>query len=444
MTIDDDDDAAHQQQLSRRMKQSIESKPAATGTRQKRLGHLDDDSDSDEGFEVMRQKLKPAARTNTKEKKRPNHLPDNDSDSDDDFEVMRQKLREMQNSKVKEMERRKIDGLDSTARARTISATVGTGSKKQAHAKKQAKVKSKDVETTAAPVATLSTAVASSAVDNKTTAPVSATVTTSESMKQSPAKKEQIMRERNNDVKATAAPVARSVAVVDNAAVENKTQSSAMTKQEVIELLDDSDSDDDNPVPKLERKRKARPSASSLEDEISSMGISAIKQELESCGISTKLFIEKSELVNALVQARREGRKPITKKQDDLIPFHLFATSSSNRLSQDKRRYFKTLRQVIGLDVPNRQLKWLVVSNFALDFGYLLEQTLPDILQFHRVVVFYSYCHNSDAMTRWRELLSGSGNTVEFVQLDPSAPANSRTNPLPVQIDTVCTTLKCF
>eukprot|EP00984_Skeletonema_dohrnii_P037966 scaffold40667_cov272-Skeletonema_dohrnii-CCMP3373.AAC.1 len=115
------------------------------------------------------------------------------------------------------------------------------------------------------------------------------------------------------------------------------------------------------------------------------MGISAIKKELESCGISTKLFIEKSELVNALVQARREERKPITKKQDDLIPFHLFATSSLKRLSQDKRKYFKTLRQVIGLDVPNRHLKWLVVTNFALDFGYLLEQTLPDILQFHRV-----------------------------------------------------------
>jgi len=435
MTIDGDDDAAHQQQLSRRMKQSIESKPAAAGTRQKRLGHLDDDSDSDEGFEVMRQKLKPAARTNTKEKKKLNHLPDNDSD-DDDFEVMRQKLREMQNSKVKEMERRKRDGLDSTARARTISATVGTGSKKQTHAKKQAKVKSTDVETTTAPVATLSTAVTSSVVDNTTVAPVSATVTTSESMEQSPAKKEQIMRERNNDVKATAAPVARSsVAVVGNAAVETSKQSSSKYKQEVIELLDDSDSDDDNPVPKLERKRKARPSASSLEDEVSSMGISAIKQELETCGISTKLFIEKSELVNALVQARREGSKPITKKQDDLIPFHLFATSSSKRISQDKRKYFKTLRQVIGLDVPNRQLKWLVVSNFALDFGYLLEQTLPDILQFHRVVVFYSDGRNSDAMARWRELLRGSGNTVEFVQLDPSAPANSRTNPLPVQIE---------
>eukprot|EP00984_Skeletonema_dohrnii_P011414 scaffold4551_cov205-Skeletonema_dohrnii-CCMP3373.AAC.1 len=225
MTIDGDDDAAHQQKLSRRMKQSIESKPAATGTRQKRLGHLDDDSDSDEGFEVMRQKLKPVARTNTKEKKRLNHLPDNDSD--DDFEVMRQKLRDMQNSKVKVMERRKID---SAARARTISATVGTGSKKQARAKKQAKVKSTDVETTT-----------NSAVDNNTAAPVSATVTTSESMKQSPAKKEQIMRERNNDVKATAAPVARSVAVVGNAAVETAKHSSSKCKQEVIELLDDSD-----------------------------------------------------------------------------------------------------------------------------------------------------------------------------------------------------------
>ena len=38
----------------------------------------------------------------------------------------------------------------------------------------------------------------------------------------------------------------------------------------------------------------------------SSMGIKAIRQELESMGIGTKSFIEKSEFVNALLDARNE------------------------------------------------------------------------------------------------------------------------------------------
>jgi hypothetical protein len=52
-------------------------------------------------------------------------------------------------------------------------------------------------------------------------------------------------------------------------------------------------------------------STTNLEQEISSMRVSAIKQELESYGISTKTFLEKSELVTALVRARKEGKTPI-------------------------------------------------------------------------------------------------------------------------------------
>eukprot|EP00986_Skeletonema_menzelii_P013550 scaffold7979_cov149-Skeletonema_menzelii.AAC.1 len=333
----------------------------------------------------MRQNLKPTART-SKQKKKLNHLPD--SDSDDDFEVMRQKLREMQNSKVKEIERRNMDNSDILARGPTVPTPVDTRSK----------------------------------LPTKTRT-----------------------RDKSNDVKGKVAEVvgiAANTAAADNATAaanaiytaESTNQPSVKPKQEVIELLDDSDSAE-NPVPSQERKRKARPSASSLEDEVNNMGVRAIKRELESCGISTALFIEKSELVSALIQARREGRKPIIKKQNELIPFHLFVTSSSKKVSQDKRKYFKTLREVIGLDVPSRQLKWLIVSNFALDFEYLLEQSLPEILQFHRVIMFYSYCRNPDAMAKWRDFLRGSDKTVEFIQLDPSAPANSRTNPLPIQIE---------
>ena len=48
-----------------------------------------------------------------------------------------------------------------------------------------------------------------------------------------------------------------------------------------------------------------------LEKEVSSMKVSQIRQELESYGISTKSFFEKSELVEALVAARKEGKVPI-------------------------------------------------------------------------------------------------------------------------------------
>ena len=59
--------------------------------------------------------------------------------------------------------------------------------------------------------------------------------------------------------------------------------------------------------------------------DISSMRVSAIKQELESYGISTKTFLEKSELVIALGQARKEGRTPVAKS----------ATSSSTTSSSN-------------------------------------------------------------------------------------------------------------
>lgn len=41
------------------------------------------------------------------------------------------------------------------------------------------------------------------------------------------------------------------------------------------------------------------------------MRVGAIKQELESYGISTRTFLEKRELVDALVQARKDGKTPV-------------------------------------------------------------------------------------------------------------------------------------
>eukprot|EP00970_Alexandrium_tamarense_P015746 scaffold5469_cov175-Alexandrium_tamarense.AAC.7 len=130
------------------------------------------------------------------------------------------------------------------------------------------------------------------------------------------------------------------------------------------------------------------------------------------------------------------------------VPFHLYASSTSTQTSPVERtdstkQYFRTLRQVMGLDSSTlssqlnvnakpskRSFQWLIISNFIIDFGYLLEKTLPDILDFHRVVVFYQEAHNVEAMKSWENMLAGTGNTVEFVRLVPTDPPRSSCNPL--------------
>lgn len=54
-----------------------------------------------------------------------------------------------------------------------------------------------------------------------------------------------------------------------------------------------------------------------IEAEVSGMGLKAIREELDSYGISTKVFVEKSEFVAALVEARKEGKTPIVKKSEN-------------------------------------------------------------------------------------------------------------------------------
>ena len=66
------------------------------------------------------------------------------------------------------------------------------------------------------------------------------------------------------------------------------------------------------PIPSCVSSRPTRLfSSSALEDEVKSMRIGELKSELESYGISTRSFLEKSELVSAVLQARKEGKTPV-------------------------------------------------------------------------------------------------------------------------------------
>eukprot|EP00585_Thalassiosira_rotula_P000004 CAMPEP_0196160424 /NCGR_PEP_ID=MMETSP0910-20130528/46822_1 /TAXON_ID=49265 /ORGANISM="Thalassiosira rotula, Strain GSO102" /LENGTH=273 /DNA_ID=CAMNT_0041425357 /DNA_START=31 /DNA_END=849 /DNA_ORIENTATION=+ len=67
-----------------------------------------------------------------------------------------------------------------------------------------------------------------------------------------------------------------------------------------------------------------------LEAEISSMRVAAIKQELESYGISTRTFLEKGELVVALVQARKEGKTPVSTASSASSSSSSSSSSASN------------------------------------------------------------------------------------------------------------------
>ncbi len=61
----------------------------------------------------------------------------------------------------------------------------------------------------------------------------------------------------------------------------------------------------------------AEPATKTIEAEVTAMGVKAIREELESYGISTTVFVEKSEFVAALVNARKEGKTPVEKKSED-------------------------------------------------------------------------------------------------------------------------------
>ena len=145
------------------------------------------------------------------------------------------------------------------------------------------------------------------------------------------------------------------------------------------------------------------------------------------------------------------------------VPFHLFETSSiltsasstshARRTDDVTKQYFRTLREIMGLPssgatgnnkkppLDQRKFQWLIVSNFLIDFTYFLEQTSPEILEFHRVVVFYGESADGDqGMDAWRESLASccgnDGNdvrTVEFIRLLPSDPPRSSFNPLPIK-----------
>lgn len=193
----------------------------------------------------------------------------------------------------------------------------------------------------------------------------------------------------------------------------SKDGSGKRKSEEVIELDLEEDENDNEPT----GEAKQQPQASKPQE-------------------TTLLDSSDDEKQGAPPVARERGRGTSDKGRKSFFPIRLTATTTSRTLPSNVKQYFMPLREMIGLQ-PGRGHQWLIISNFLIDFSYLCEQTEGDLFQFQRVVVFYgssgSNCGN--VMQQWKQLLQGTGRTVEFIKLVPSDPPKSKTNPLSQKIE---------
>lgn len=86
-----------------------------------------------------------------------------------------------------------------------------------------------------------------------------------------------------------------------------------------------------------------------------------------------------------------------------------------------------TIREMLGLDgnYASSTIEWLVISNYIIDFDYLLD-AIPEILSIPRVVVFYGSADTSH--NAWKSACA-PGSSVDFCRLDPSEFPDTPYNP---------------
>lgn len=109
----------------------------------------------------------------------------------------------------------------------------------------------------------------------------------------------------------------------------------------------------------------------------------------------------------------------------------------------------RTLREMLGFDSTISSAvddddhscpQFLIISNFIVDFEFLLNE-IPELLSIPRVVVFYGWSDNTPNL--WKNAVAPDA-MVDLVQLDPTEPPQSTTNPLRNQFAYGCHHTKMF
>jgi hypothetical protein len=137
--------------------------------------------------------------------------------------------------------------------------------------------------------------------------------------------------------------------------------------------------------------------------------------------------------------AVRSKRSRSSVSDGSKVPLYLLKTKQLERrvgaLPQHLRQHTTNLREMLCLDAPGHaSIEWIVISNFMIDFNYLLGKA-PELLSVGRALVFYGIDSTQPgagfSMRQWRQM---NPSAVDFVQLVPSDPKNSRSNPLPFEV----------
>lgn len=112
-------------------------------------------------------------------------------------------------------------------------------------------------------------------------------------------------------------------------------------------------------------------------------------------------------------------------------PIKLFCTVQDDALRQKHDRSHwswtqcRTLREMIlGGTNDNEPIQWLVVANYIVDFGFVLQE-VPELLSIPNVVVFYGT--GSDP-SGWQQV--AQPNKVDFICLSPRGAPRTANNPL--------------
>ena len=150
-------------------------------------------------------------------------------------------------------------------------------------------------------------------------------------------------------------------------------------------------------------------SASTLPD-IGSMRVSELKKELESYGISTKSFFEKSELVEAVEKARAEGKTPISSKPDsEPDPSSAASSSSSSSSTTDANRDEKIVQEM-------EKCKQMKASELKAE----LESYGISTASFFEKSEFVKACAEArvDGVTKKSSSSSGGENYAEYADVE--------------------------
>ena len=215
------------------------------------------------------------------------------------------------------------------------------------------------------------------------------------------------------------------------------TEKKGASYENAIVIDDDETGDDDG-------DSKNRPKASRRQDLEMEETLPSLKKAKRSL---------KTEGLHAPPKMLQSTGKHATKQwmlNPSLSPIKIFATKQDEDLrtkwTEDHWSYSHcwTLREILGMDSDvNEGIDWMVISNFVIDFDFLLEE-LPELLSIPTVLVVYGSKESSEARWKYYATQPDGSCAVDFLNLDPSAPKRSSSNPLKVQMPWGCHHTKLF